>query len=73
MIYDECGAVGGMRIGRGNGVLGENLPQRHFKFHMTRPKIEPGPPRWKIKRLNWSNACYHSVSDIKGGIHTEGV
>jgi hypothetical protein len=31
-------------------VLGEMLPQRHFvhlKPHMTRPRLEPGPPRWE--------------------------
>jgi hypothetical protein len=31
-------------------VLGENLPQRNFvnhKTHMTRPGLEPGPPRWE--------------------------
>jgi hypothetical protein len=38
MIDDECEAIGGMRIGRGTEVLGENLPQRHFvhnKSHIT--------------------------------------
>jgi hypothetical protein len=37
MIDDNYGAVGGMRIGRGTEVLGENLPQCHFvhyKSHM---------------------------------------
>jgi hypothetical protein len=46
----DCGAIGGMKIGRGTEVLGENLPQRHFvrrKFHMTRPALELGPPRWE--------------------------
>jgi hypothetical protein len=31
-------------------VLGKNLLQGHFvdhKSHMTRPRIEPGPPRWE--------------------------
>jgi hypothetical protein len=28
--YDDCGAIGGMKIGRGTEVLGENLPQCNF-------------------------------------------
>jgi hypothetical protein len=40
----DCGAIGGMKIGRETEVLGENLPQRHY---MTRPGLEPGPPRWE--------------------------
>jgi hypothetical protein len=35
MIDDECGAVGGMRVGRGNGSTGENLPQYHFVQHIS--------------------------------------
>jgi hypothetical protein len=38
MIDDECGAVGGMIMGRRTDILGENLPQCHFvlhKSHMT--------------------------------------
>jgi hypothetical protein len=29
----DCGEIGGMKIGRENEVLGENLPQRDFVDH----------------------------------------
>jgi hypothetical protein len=53
MIGDgNCGEIGGMKIAREETeILGEkNLPQHHFvhhKSHMTRPGLEPGPPRWE--------------------------
>jgi hypothetical protein len=46
----DCGAIGEMKIGRETEILGENQPQRHFvnqKSYMTRPGLEPGPPRWE--------------------------
>jgi hypothetical protein len=39
----DYGEIGGMKIGKGTEVLGENLLQRHFihhKSHMTRPGFE---------------------------------
>jgi hypothetical protein len=36
----DCGAIGGMKIGRGNRSTRRNLPEHHFvhhKSHLTRP------------------------------------
>jgi hypothetical protein len=40
----DCGAIGGIKIGRGNRSTGGNLPQRHVvhhKSHVTRPGFQP--------------------------------
>jgi hypothetical protein len=47
----DCGdgEFGGMN-GRETEVLGENVPRSHFvhnKSHLTRPRIDPEPPRWE--------------------------
>jgi hypothetical protein len=48
MIDDDYGAVGGMRIGSGNGSTRKRTcPSVYHKSHMIWPGIEPGPPRWE--------------------------
>jgi hypothetical protein len=39
---DDCGEIGGMKIGRGTEVLGENLPQRRLFVHHKSYMIRPG-------------------------------
>jgi hypothetical protein len=46
----DCGAIGGMKIGRGNQSTRRNLPQHqlvHNKSHKTRRVLETVPPRWE--------------------------
>jgi hypothetical protein len=51
MIDDgDCGAIGGMRIGRGNTNTRRKLPQCHLVHHksnITELGLEPGPPGWE--------------------------
>jgi hypothetical protein len=51
MIGDgDCGAIDGIKIGRGSEVLEENLPLHHFvhrKSYMPRPGFDSVPPRWE--------------------------
>jgi hypothetical protein len=48
---DDCGEADGMSIGRGNrSSRRKSAPApllSTIKSHMTRPRIEPGPPRWE--------------------------
>jgi hypothetical protein len=46
----DYGLIGGMQIGRGYEVLGDNLHSCHFVHHksyMTWPRFELGPQRWE--------------------------
>jgi hypothetical protein len=42
----DDGEFGGIKIGRGNQVLGESLPQRHFVHHKSHlPDLGSNPGR----------------------------
>jgi hypothetical protein len=46
----DCGATGGMKIGRGNRSTWRKpapVPLCHHKSHITRLGLEPGPPQWE--------------------------
>jgi hypothetical protein len=57
---DDRGAIGGMKIGRGNRNTRRNLPQSHFvhhKSHITRPGLEPRAAAVGSQRLTaWAMA-----------------
>jgi hypothetical protein len=56
MTDNECRAVGGVRLGKGN------LPQCHlanYKSHKTWPVLEPWPPRREAR-----HSLYHSLTWI---------
>jgi hypothetical protein len=56
---DECGAVGGMRIGRGNRSIQRKpapVPFCHHKSHITWPGLEPGPMVGSQQLTAWAMA-----------------
>jgi hypothetical protein len=50
---DDCGEIGGMKIGRENRSSWRKPAPAPLlsvtKSHMTRPGFEPGPPRWEAR------------------------
>jgi hypothetical protein len=58
MIDDgDCGAISGIKIGKGNRSTPRKPAPFHFvnqKSHMTWPRLEPGPPRWETS--DWAMA-----------------
>jgi hypothetical protein len=49
---DECGAIGGMRIGKGNRCTMRKPATMSFcppqiPHDLNRPGLEPGPARWE--------------------------
>jgi hypothetical protein len=45
----DCGAIGGMKIGRGNRSTRRKpapAPLCPPQIPLARPRLEPGPPRW---------------------------
>jgi hypothetical protein len=57
---DDCGAIGGMKIGRGNRSTGRKpvpVPFVHHKSHMTWPELEPRAAAVGSQRLTaWATA-----------------
>jgi hypothetical protein len=51
MTDGDCGAIGGMKIGRGNRSTRKKTTQAPFRPpqipHDQTPGLEPGPPPWE--------------------------
>jgi hypothetical protein len=67
MIDDgDCGAIGGMKFGRGNSSTRRkpaSVSLVHHKPHMSWTRLEPEPPRWKTGdyRLSYGTALVNTL------------
>jgi hypothetical protein len=72
----DCGEFGGMKIGRGNKVLGANMPERHFVHHKSylpdpgsNPDRHGGKPATNHLSYGAAFAINFDLGDCSIGLH----
>jgi hypothetical protein len=72
-MINRYGSAGGMKLGSGTEILGENLPEYHFflhKSHMTLSVMKPEPPQCDLTILSYGTVkvCLKFISHLLLGL-----